>query len=111
MRKSLLLLSLGLMLSSVTIAGSSKNESPDEDLVFSHENYKLENFSFISKNFSIGLVNSPFQKQTLVILYNHENLIVDSIFTDWKVEKIIPEDDSSFYLLSDNQTMVVLRRR
>ncbi|MEQ8518369.1 MAG: hypothetical protein RIA99_04930 [Cytophagales bacterium] len=110
MRKSLLLLSLGLMLSSVTIAGSSKNESPDEDLVFSHENYKLENFSFISKNFSIGLVNSPFQKQTLVILYNHENLIVDSIFTDWKVEKIIPEDDSSFYLLSDNQTINCLIR-
>ncbi len=110
MQKTLALLSLVLILSSVALAGSSKNESPEENLVFSHENYKLENFSFISKNFSIGLVHPPFQKQTLVILYNNENLIVDSIYTDWKVEKIIPEDDSSFYLLSDNQTINCLIR-
>lgn len=111
MKNILLFLSLGILFTSLSLAGNSKNEHPEPDLIFSHDNYKLENFSFISKNFSVGLVNPVFQERTLVILYNKENLIVDSIFTEWEIEKIIPSNDSTFFLLGDNQTLNCIIRK
>lgn len=105
MKRTLIFLALTILMISISIAGSSKNEQPESNLVFSHDHYKLENFSFISRDYSVGLVIPTFQKRTLVILYNKENLIVDSIFTDWTIEKIIPSTDSSFFLLSENQTI------
>lgn len=90
--------------------GRSGNNTIEDHLVFAHSNYKLKEFSFISRHYSIGLVKQPFNANTLVILYNNSNLVVDSLDIDWEIENVIPENDSVFFLQNKDQTLQCLIR-
>jgi hypothetical protein len=101
-----------LLLTLMTLEGfgASGKDTLENHLVFAHANYKLKDFSFISKNYSVGLVKQPFNTSTLVILYDNRNLVVDSLQTDWDIENVIPENDSIFFLQNKNQTLQCLIR-
>lgn len=95
-----------------TLIASNPDElnSPTEELVFSHAQFKLDEFKPLSADYSVGIIKKKFNKKSHLVLFDKHHLSVDTLLFSEQVENLIIDSDSSFFIVNKDVTYKYLVR-